>query len=89
MIPNIEGHIDELVLQGFEHRHRSRIAEAIECELRRLIAERSVPRPLMRSTRIRQLDDSTFVASTDMKEQRLGVQIAQVVYESMSRENVI
>jgi hypothetical protein len=40
--PEIELHIDELVLHGFDPRDRHRIGDAVQSELTRLLAERGL-----------------------------------------------
>ena len=48
---NIELHIEELVLHGFEPGDRHRIGEAIERELARLFAEQGTPPSLAQGAR--------------------------------------
>ena len=40
--PNIELHIGELVLHGFQPADRHRIGDAVQAELSRLVTERSI-----------------------------------------------
>jgi hypothetical protein len=43
MKPNVELHIEELVLHGFKPGDRHQIGEAVERELARLLAEQGLP----------------------------------------------
>ncbi|PWT85215.1 MAG: hypothetical protein C5B56_14380 [Proteobacteria bacterium] len=49
-------HIDELVLEGFSPLDGRRIADAVRTELARLLAERGVPRPLVRGVSVEKID---------------------------------
>lgn len=86
MKPNIELHIEELVLHGFAPGDRSRIGEAVEGELTRLLTERGVPPFLMRGGETGRLDVGTFEVTSGSRAEKLGSQVAQAVYGGLAGE---
>ena len=78
--PNIELHIEELVLHGFAPADRYRIGEMVERELARLFAEEGVPTTLTGGLEARQLDAGTFHVAANSKAETVGAQVAQAVY---------
>jgi hypothetical protein len=81
--PSIELHIEELVLYGFAHRDRYRIAEALERELAALFAGRDVPAGLARRAEIERLDGGTFNVAPRSRPETIGAQVAQSVYRRL------
>ncbi|HEY0172922.1 MAG TPA: hypothetical protein VGB98_18025 [Pyrinomonadaceae bacterium] len=78
--PDIELHIEELVLEGFAPHEREHIAAAVELELARLLAERGAPALLARGGEIARLDGGAFQTAPRAKADSTGEQIAQAVY---------
>ncbi len=81
----IELHIEELVLHGFPTADRYRIAGALECELRRLFAEQSVPPVLARGGEFRRLDLEAFNVPRGSKADAVGAEVAREVYAGLRR----
>jgi hypothetical protein len=77
---NIELHIEELVLDGFDHVDRHRIAGAIERELTSLFAERGIPHSLSKGGEISRLDGGVFEMAADSRPETIGAKVAQSVY---------
>ena len=82
--PNIRLHIEELVLHSFAPNDRYAIADAVERELSRLLAE-DFGTPNFRfsvndnSDRPR-VDVGAFEVATDARSNSIGAQIAQAVH---------
>ena len=83
--PNIELHIEELVLHGFAPGDRYAIAEAVEHELTRLLAEQGAPPSLLQSGDVARLDSGAFDVVSNAKAEGIGGQVAQAVYGGLSR----
>lgn len=75
---NIELHVEELVLHGFDPRDRHRIGQTAEQELGRLFAERGAP--LARSGELADLDGGSFEVRPGSGAEAIGVQVARAVY---------
>jgi hypothetical protein len=76
---NVELHIEELLLHGFERGDRDRISEAVQQELTRLFAQ-GVPPSLAQGGEIGRLDGGGFEMNADMQSGAIGSQIAQSIY---------
>lgn len=74
----IEVHIEELVLHGFDPSMRRRIGDAVESELRGLLTERGLPAVWERSAETIEADGIDSVVLT--KPGAAGEQIARAVY---------
>lgn len=83
---NIELHINELVLHGFPHSERHRIGEAIRQELLRQLSERGIPDALTRQGNVSRLNAGSIQTGQGSKPERIGMQVAQVVYGSVAGE---
>jgi hypothetical protein len=83
--PNIELHIEELVLHGFAPKDRYLIGEAIQHELTRLFAEQGVPAFLAQNAEIARLDGGSFNVPAGTKTETIGAQVAQAVYRGGKR----
>jgi hypothetical protein len=77
-------HIDELVLYGFPPVDRYRIAESVQAELARLLAEQGVPASLEQGGSIARLDGGAFDLTPDARPDRIGAQVAQGIYGGLS-----
>ncbi|UBF24836.1 hypothetical protein K9N68_24735 [Kovacikia minuta CCNUW1] len=80
MHPNLQLHIEELVLHGFARSDRDRISTAIQQELTRLFTENGIPPSLAQGGQIGQLNGGTFEMTTGTKPEAAGIQIAQSIY---------
>lgn len=78
--PQIELHIDELVLRGFPPSDRFKIAEALRSELTRLLSEHSRQNALPRSLTIDRIQTASFKVAHNAKPAAVGMQLAQSVY---------
>lgn len=83
MRPNVELHIEELVLHGLSPYDRFRIGDALERELNRLFIERGVPP--VQGGYIGRLDGGAFEAKPDATPEVMGDSIARAVYRSLGR----
>jgi hypothetical protein len=81
--PNIELHIQELILHGFAPADRYLIGEAVQRELARLFAEQGVPLSLSRGGEIALLHGVSFNVVPGAKAEAIGTQVAQSVYGGM------
>lgn len=74
----IEVHIEELILHGFDPRVRWQVGDALENELRGLLAERGLP-PAWRASRAG-IDAGGIASPGRTKPASLGARIAGAVY---------
>lgn len=84
MKPNIELHIEELVLHGFKSGDRHAITEAVQQELARLFAEQGLPTSLAQSTEIAHITGNQFNVKANAKPRSIGTQVAESVYKGMN-----
>lgn len=82
---NIELHIEELVLEGFEDSSRHVIGEAVERELSRLFAEHGIPPSLENGGRIDNLDGGAFEVMPDSRTEVIGAKVAHAVYGGLKK----
>ncbi len=82
---NIELHIEELLLEGFEQVDRHRIAEAVERELTHLFTERGIPHSLAGGGEINRLDGGAFQVAPNSRPETIGTRVAQAVYGGLKR----
>jgi hypothetical protein len=82
--PNIELHIEELVLSGFPRAQRYEIADAISHELERLFA-RQVPPSLELGSTVERLDAGVLEIKPLARPEAVGAGIAQQIYGGMVR----
>ena len=81
---NIEIVIEELVLHGFPHGDRYRIAGALEQELTRLFAEtEDVPRMFKQASYVEAIDGGQ--CRIEPEAGRIGLEIAQAVYRGVGK----
>ena len=74
----IEVHIDELILHGFAPRDRWQIGDALEHELRGLLAARGIPPTWLSSPE--RIDAGSIRAMSHTKSAVAGAEIASAVY---------
>lgn len=82
---NIELHIEELVLDGFEGNDRQGIGEAVERELSRLFTEQGVPPSLELGGGIEKLNGGEFKITSDSSAEVIGARAARAVYGGLNR----
>lgn len=83
--PNIELHIDTLILRNFPYAQRKQIAAAVEQELLRLVHEQGVPPELAQGGYVPHLNVNSLTLSADAPADTTGTSIAQAVYHQLSR----
>lgn len=83
MNPNVELHIEEVVLHGFLPGDRYRIGDALEHELSRLFTEQGMP--LVHGGYIGRLDGGAFEVKPDSTPEATGASVAGAVYRSLSQ----
>ena len=75
--------IEELVLHGFAPGDRYRIADAVEREMGRLLAERGVPVEWASTgSPVDSLNADSFEIVAGARPERIGTQIAEAIYGS-------
>jgi len=82
---NIELNIEELVLHGFEHGDKHRIAQAIQQELTNMLSKSLNDNSLLRSGEYYRIDAGQFDLQADAKPEQIGSQIATAVYGGLPR----
>lgn len=83
---SVELHIEELVLHGFSHGDRYRIASAVEQEVARLLAEQGLPSSFGETTTAGRVDAGTFRVAPGGNPEQTGAGIGQTIYGGLSRE---
>ena len=81
---NFEVTIDELVLTGFEPGDRFHIADAVERELARLLAEKGIPGLDGNSVEMDALDAGKFKVIAGARAHGIGTQAAQALHRQLS-----
>lgn len=82
MEPDVELHVDELVLHGFAPRDRHAIGQAVRGELARLIAERGLPPGLAAADGTASMRGGSFRAQPGQRPADVGAAVARAVYGS-------
>ena len=83
MKPNIEIHIDELVLHGFAPNDYAGISDAVEFELTRLFSEHGIPSSLSSNKKYSRIDAGEFTMPTGSKANSIGNSVAGSVYKGV------
>jgi hypothetical protein len=78
-------HIDSLVLKGFRHEDRQGIAEGLQLELTRLLADPQASQQLTTNGDVSRLRAGSIQIRHDSKPQRIGAQVAQGIGKGMKR----
>ena len=84
---NIELHINELVLHGFPRGEQHRIGESVRQELLRQLSEHGIPDALTLQGNVSRLNAGSIQVRQGSKPERIGRQVAEAVYGSVTREN--
>lgn len=83
---SVELRIEELVLHGFAPQDCSRIAQAVERELTRLLlAEGGLPPSVAQSGGLFHLDGGDFEITPGSSADAIGAQVAQTLYGGLNR----
>lgn len=80
MSPNIELHIEELILHGFGASNAHQIGAAVEREITRLLQVQGLPPALSGECSVERLNAGSFSAAPGSGAAAVGTQIAQSVY---------
>ncbi|HEU0015941.1 MAG TPA: hypothetical protein VFQ45_19850 [Longimicrobium sp.] len=80
MRPDIELHVDELVLEGVAARDRHAVGQAMRAELARLIAERGLPASLAAADGMARLDGARFSAAAGQGPAQIGAAVARSIF---------
>ena len=81
----MELRIEELVLRGFAPADRYRIAEAVEGELARLLAEKGLPPGMENARDISYLGGMAFEVPRGARAEVVGVRTARSLYGGLAR----
>ena len=82
---NIELHIEELVLHGFDRSLRYNIGDAVECELLRLLTVEGINPTHAANLESERLDAGAFHIADNSKPEAIGAQVAQAVYGELKK----
>ena len=82
MKPNVDLHIEEIVLDGFAPGDRYRVGDALERGLSRLFTEHGTPPA--RGGYIGRLDGGAFEIKPDSTPETTGTSVARAVYRSLN-----
>ena len=85
MNSQIEINIEELVLQGFPPSDRHRIGNSVMTELTRLFTENGCPEKFSNGGEIPGINAGEFKTSVQSNPKTTGNQIAQSIYNGLSR----
>ncbi len=80
----IELHIEELILYGFKHADRQRIAEAVQEELTRLLKENKLPEIFERHGEHPHIHGGPLVIHTGERPEATGGGIGQALYQGIA-----
>ena len=83
--PDVELHIESLVLHGVAPGDRTAVARALRGELARLVAEGGVPASLLGADGLARVDAGSFPVPADASAAALGTGAARAVYGSAPR----
>jgi hypothetical protein len=81
--PDVELHIEELVLHGFSPHDRWRIADAVQRELARSIAEHGIG--AHHAMAIPQLNAGTIRVAAPMRAHAIGAQVGRALHGALRR----
>ena len=82
---NIELHIEELVLDGFQSQNKQHIASAVQQELHRLLSQGQLPQGLTRNNNIARLDGGTIQVEKHATSEITGHKIARKLYGGLQK----
>lgn len=82
--PDIELHIEEMVLHGFRPGDRQAIAGAVQTELRRLLGEHGLSPALAKGIEATRVDGGAFNAKANSKPETIGEKVAGSIYKGIN-----
>lgn len=82
---NIELHIEELVLHGFELKDRYTLGEAVQRELMRILTEQGIHPSVGQNYRVARIDAGAYEVKQGSKMDAIGTQVAQKVYGGLKQ----
>ena len=85
--PNIEVHIDEIVLHGFSAADRYVIGDAFTYELSQLFENNEIGISLINNTRAPTLNARQIIIPSNARPTLIGAQVAKVVHGSLNASN--
>lgn len=83
--PNVEMKIEQMILEGFSPSDRYRIGDAVQSELQQIFTEQGVPPTINNSIEFASLDGGEFATTHATRAESVGNQLAQSVYQGISR----
>jgi len=84
MKPDIELHIEELVLHGVSRSDARRVGVAVEAELGRMLAEQGLPSGLRGGAEIGALDAGQVSLGVTARPESTGTAVAKAVYGELT-----
>lgn len=86
--PNIELHIEELVLRDMPIRDHARLGAAVERELARLFAEGSASAQLMKGIELGSVSLPSIRMQQGASPDAVGMQVAQALYKGLGQGSI-
>ena len=83
--PNVEMKIEQMILEGFSPSDRYRIGDSVQNELERIFNEQGVSWTINKSIELETLDGGEFATTHATRAASVGNQLAQSVYQGISR----
>jgi plasmid stabilization system protein ParE len=85
-IPDIDLHIEELVLHGYTPSEARRAGAALQTKLGRLLSGRGLPKSLAASAEIPKIDTGQVRHPAAVGPEATGVEIARAIHGGLNRE---
>lgn len=82
---NINFHIDQLILHGFDRIDRHQVEAAVQNELSRLLREQGLPSALKQSMTMGNINAGEFRIGQGAGANSVGTQVAQTVFRVVGR----
>jgi hypothetical protein len=83
--PNVVMKIEQMILEGFGPSDRYRIGDSVQNELERIFTEQGVSWTINKSIEIETLDGGEFATTRPIRARSVGNQLAQSVYQGITR----
>ena len=78
--PNLEVHIEQLIVEGFPDINRHQLGESVKQELERHFAEHGIPTSLSRNQVLAKVSPNTINVASNSNDRTLGTQIAKAIH---------
>jgi hypothetical protein len=82
--PNVQLHIQELILHGFAPGDRFEVMAAVERELSRLVNETGTAAGIKASKEVRQLEGGAFEVQPGARADAIGAQVARQIFRGLN-----